>query len=368
MSLSPETERALESCYDAITRPSGWTAALDDLAHAMGAHACLILQHEFSGGDVFVRSSGTRILDELWQRNLDWVKPVIEPRGDFYVRHGFQSVTQAHMFTDEEIRHSRFHQEIARPAGLLHLAGGIFSVGGRDWAVPFFRSTEPFAPDLLEPLAEVARRLARIVSISEKVSQHTAENEIRTLERIGCAAILVGRHGQVMRANEQAEGLFCGAFGIRHGKLWTASSGSLSRIDKFMMKIEFAREVGKPLPAPIVVARDGKPWLLIEAMPVSAASTAIFDGYRAILVISDLTSKTVTDAALLAQVFDLTSAEARLAVAICDGCDLATAARNFGISRQTIRSQLKAVFAKTGARRQAELVARLAHIKYAVHH
>ena len=367
MSLSPETERAIESCYDAITNPRGWTAALDDLAHAMGAHACLILQHEFSGGQVFVRSSGTGILDDLWQRNLDWVKPVIEPRGDIYVRHGHQSVTQAQLFTDDEIRHSRFHQEIARPAGLLHLAGGIFSVGGRDWAVPFFRSTEPFAPDCREPIAEVARRLARIVSISEKVSRHTAENEIRTLERTGCAAVLVGRHGQVMRANELAEGLFCGAFGIRHGKLWTASSASLSRLDQFMREIEFARAAGKPLPAPVVVARGGKPWLLIEPMPVSAASMEIFDGYRAILVISDLTRPPVTDAALLAQVFDLTSAEARLAVALCDGCDLATAARNFGISRHTIRSQLKAVFAKTGARRQAELVARLAHIKYAVH-
>ena len=171
-----------------------------------------------------------------------------------------------------------------------------------------------------------------------------------------------------MRANEPAETLFCCDFGIRHGKLWAASNASLSRIDHFMREIQNARVAGRPLPAPAVVARDGKPWLLIEAMPVSAASMEIYDGGRAILVISDLTRSPVTDAALLTLVFDLTTAEARLAVALCDGCDLATAARNFGISRQTVRSQLKAVFAKTGVRRQAELVARLAHIKYAVHH
>jgi DNA-binding CsgD family transcriptional regulator len=369
MSLSPATERALELCYEAITWPNRWTAALDDLAHAMGARACLILPHDVNDRQYgVVGSSETQKLHELWQRNLDWVKPVYEPRGDPYVRRGVEAVTMAQLFTDEEVRQSRFHQEIARPAGLLQWASGIFSAEGRDWCLPFFRAAEPFAPATCDTMAEVSRRVARIVALSEKISRSSAESEIRTLDGIGCAALLIDRHGLVRSANRGAEDFFCSEFGIRHGRLWTASSASLARLDRFMVEIEFCRSNNLPFPAPVVVARSGIPWLLVEAMPVSSASLEIFDGSRAIVVISDLTRTSITDTALLSMVFGLTNAEARLTAALCEGLDLYAVAANFGISRQTVRGQLKSVFAKTGARRQAELVARAAHIRNIVRH
>lgn len=57
--------------------------------------------------------------------------------------------------------------------------------------------------------------------------------------------------------------------------------------------------------------------------------------------------------------YGLTPAEARLAVLLAEGIDVETAAQQLSVSIQTIRSQLKSVFAKTNVSRQAELVARL---------
>ena len=48
MGLSPDTERALDICYDAIATPQRWTAALDNLVHLPGAHACQVLPHAIS--------------------------------------------------------------------------------------------------------------------------------------------------------------------------------------------------------------------------------------------------------------------------------------------------------------------------------
>ena len=63
------------------------------------------------------------------------------------------------------------------------------------------------------------------------------------------------------------------------------------------------------------------------------------------------------DAQLLAGAFGLTPAEARLAAALAGGGRaMPEIASALGISRETARSQLRAVFAKTGAGRQAELV------------
>lgn len=55
--------------------------------------------------------------------------------------------------------------------------------------------------------------------------------------------------------------------------------------------------------------------------------------------------------------FGLTKAEARLALALVAGRSPAEAAERFGRKLTTIRSQLQHIFAKTGACRQAELVA-----------
>lgn len=59
----------------------------------------------------------------------------------------------------------------------------------------------------------------------------------------------------------------------------------------------------------------------------------------------------------VAAMHGLTRAEARLASLLAEGISLEEAAEALLVSIQTVRSQLKLVFAKTGVTRQAELVA-----------
>lgn len=63
---------------------------------------------------------------------------------------------------------------------------------------------------------------------------------------------------------------------------------------------------------------------------------------------------------LLQQQFGLTAAETDLALAILAGETVQEYARRLGRSHDTARTHLKAVFLKTGTRRQAELVRELA--------
>jgi DNA-binding CsgD family transcriptional regulator len=62
---------------------------------------------------------------------------------------------------------------------------------------------------------------------------------------------------------------------------------------------------------------------------------------------------------LLQRFHQLTPAEAALARVLAQGHDLGEAAAALGITRQTVRSRLRDVFAKTGTSRQAALVERL---------
>ena len=59
---------------------------------------------------------------------------------------------------------------------------------------------------------------------------------------------------------------------------------------------------------------------------------------------------------ILGELFGLTPAESNLAILLARGLSLAEASDTQHISQHTARAQLKSIFAKTGASRQAELV------------
>ena len=56
------------------------------------------------------------------------------------------------------------------------------------------------------------------------------------------------------------------------------------------------------------------------------------------------------------KLFDFTPAETQLALQLADGLALEEAADELGISKNTARAHLRAVFSKTGVTRQATLV------------
>ena len=59
---------------------------------------------------------------------------------------------------------------------------------------------------------------------------------------------------------------------------------------------------------------------------------------------------------LVRWLYDLTPAEARLVTALINGRRLEEIAKDFGVTQNTIRTELRAVFAKTGTSRQVDLV------------
>jgi DNA-binding CsgD family transcriptional regulator len=59
---------------------------------------------------------------------------------------------------------------------------------------------------------------------------------------------------------------------------------------------------------------------------------------------------------MLRELYGLTQSEARLASQIAAGVSLSDAANCIGVSRETVRTQLKSIFQKTGTRKQSDLI------------
>jgi DNA-binding CsgD family transcriptional regulator len=75
--------------------------------------------------------------------------------------------------------------------------------------------------------------------------------------------------------------------------------------------------------------------------------------------LTPLTQQSSPAPELLQALFDLTPAEARVASMLIDGKSVDAISRIQGVSLNTVRTQLKSVFVKTGVERQVDLVSML---------
>jgi len=82
----------------------------------------------------------------------------------------------------------------------------------------------------------------------------------------------------------------------------------------------------------------------------------------ALLTIAPSTSVNFADPIFIGSMFDLTPAEAKITIALLEGGDLRSIAAAQRVSIETVRTQLKSVFAKTNTSRQSELIALLMRV------
>lgn len=166
--------------------------------------------------------------------------------------------------------------------------------------------------------------------------------------------------------NERARGLLGRDLFIAGGMLTAADQVSDHALQNLVASLRAPGPHGAPARvfvkrAPRETGAARRP-LVVDALPVNGIGADIFGATLALLTVADLDAAPVSLEPSLRQGFGLTAAEARLAALLADGGTLDEAAATLGIARETARTRLKAVFAKTGTSRQQGLVALLARL------
>ena len=277
---------------------------------------------------------------------------------------GWASVLEHDLSTEEERRTIPFYPETARPEKREWLAGSFFSVEGRNWCLPVFRGGDPFTREHARRFAKVGAYLAKIVGLAEKFAAFDLASKLSALERVSSAAIVIDATGRARRMNAPAQALLGDDFNLIQGRPAAHDPASNRRLQQLVPVALHSERGSAQAFAPIVVDRDEAPWLLVEAMPVTAFGSDLFSPGHVILLLTDLRSPLRPEATQLGAAFGLTVAEAKLAAKLASGSGIEGAAASLGVSRETARTQLKAVFAKTNTRRQAELAALVARLRH----
>lgn len=179
---------------------------------------------------------------------------------------------------------------------------------------------------------------------------------------LDCALLVVSVEGDLVYRNRQAAALLAAG----HGGL-RVSSGALSATSarvREALQEAIALACNALEASGVCLPEAGTPperWLRIAVAPIYFGGSSRRATCAAVWIVNTALPSLPGDE-LLAALFGLSPAEARLARAVLTGCTAGEYARRAGVRVATIRSQLHSIFVKTGVRRQAQLVALLSKV------
>jgi len=185
------------------------------------------------------------------------------------------------------------------------------------------------------------------------------------ISRLPDAYFALGAQGSILDHNPAALELLKGCAGsiaVHNGRLVGSNPTMRAALTKALAWCASNRggtgASREAAPAPIIFYRgDARVPIAMRIVPVARAlmNAGILEGPVAIAWLVD-TGLLGEEVDCLRKMFRLTQAEARLVGALADGASLVEAASRVEITRSTAKSHLDAIFAKTGCRRQAQLV------------
>lgn len=266
------------------------------------------------------------------------------------------------------LHRTRFHADFLRPADLEHGMGLYLGQDGDDDGTMVVMSINRsgrfgcytdeergLAKALLPHLRNAFALHGRLRRLPAEVRAYRG-----MLDRLDQPLILLTRQGTVAFANERAQAVEAdGAFlQRRHGRPAATHPADDVLLQAALARVLAGETGGRPVSMPL----HGRGGAVSALLTVCPAHDAVFDpwgraGLGAALFIRALQPRRLAEDVRAA--FGLTAAEFRLAGLLLQGCSLDEASARLGTSRNTVRTQLRGLFEKTGTRRQPDLVALL---------
>jgi DNA-binding CsgD family transcriptional regulator len=350
----------VDRIYEAAVVPDRWPSVLDELNEIGDGYATFLFGT--AAGHAFTFWIGSERGDyahdyiaEGWPTRTDRATRLLAAR-----HAGF--LGDLDVYTREEMDREPVFTDFLRPRGLgWGIATGIPVPTGETLIFDVERRIEtgPVDRATVRRLDRLRPHLARASLISTRLSLERAHGAAMALDLLGLPAAVLGQSGRALAANPRFERLMPHVVRTRKQRLQLVNAAADVLFADALARLAPGGDAGGVRSIPIPAA-EPEPPMIVHLLPVRGAASDVFTGGCSFLVVTPVVPREVPTADVLQGLFDLTPAEARVARAIAERNTIEGIASSCGLSQETIRSQLKAVLAKTGLGRQADLTALLA--------
>jgi DNA-binding CsgD family transcriptional regulator/PAS domain-containing protein len=267
------------------------------------------------------------------------------------------------LIPDREYSETEFYRDFARPIGIFHMvACGIPIAPGRTFitgahrpaGAPRFGRRDKARFDALLP------HLQRMLQLRDRLAAGAAPTlALATLDALAAGVVVCDADGRVLFANAAADALDAAGSGLVLGD-WRGMRAF--RPEESLRLRQLVRDAanGGVGGAVSLTGKDGgQLFALVAPLPRRLAedsSPLSEPGKFAFIALRPATAKPTFDSETLMRLFDLTSAEASVALAFLAGRSMNEIVAERGVSLNTVKTQLAGVLRKTGTTGQRDLV------------
>ncbi len=229
------------------------------------------------------------------------------------------------------------------------------------------KSDPPFGEPDLQVMQLLAPHVQQAIRLDEEFrhlrSQSDAKSQV--LDQLHPGVVFLDVTGRVLETHAQAAAILQRADGIcvSEGRLKTTDAREDRRLQKTIMQV-CHRET--EVDCGILLSRraHAKP-LQIVVCPCCTTVAGVRGCPVAVVFMNDMGIGMRPRFELLKELYRLTPAEARLTCLMLDGRSAAEITETLGITRNTLKTQTKSIFAKTNVHRQSQLMRLLLHLPMA---
>ena len=211
------------------------------------------------------------------------------------------------------------------------------------------------APHLNNAL-RIRAKLTQLEGLSRdlQVAINNAETAIVLFDHLSACALINNTAKTLL---DQRDGLL-----FSHNHLTAANPADSARLQETIRRAvtSFKQKQQQPGTELVCITRKRRKPLWVRIAPFPSDRFSQASHFAAIAFIHNPDKAAVLPVQLLQSVYALSSAEARLALLLLEGRSIYEAAERNRVTRETVRTQLKSIFLKTGTRRQGELISLLA--------
>jgi DNA-binding CsgD family transcriptional regulator len=341
--------------YEAGALPELWPSALDMIAAHVGGGGGNLIRSSASGISFQSSPRAAELTAEFdrqgWNRENSRVGRLLAQS-----QHpGF--LTDLDVHTMEEIRSLPMYTEFLTPNGAD--AGAATVIQGSDHdglvlAIEMFRNHDTaFAAVPL--LNRLRPHMARAAMLSSRIQADRVTTVVDAFNASGLALALLDRNGRALGMSDR--------FAMHLDGVLLDASNRLRITDPLAderLKDSLARLQAKGVGSSIAIRNaDMAGIAVLHLVPARRDARSLFSNIAAFAILARPDNDMLPASDIIAALYDLTPAEARVARGIAEGLSPSALALKLGTSPATVRSQLKMVFAKTSTGRQGELVALL---------
>ena len=356
----------LDLLYGTAVQPELWAAAMARFADIVGGSSACLLQLSIVDGTG--SGVGTRTEPDIAELYLD----------HFAARNHVNNVADTHRYIEswdlriitdedwmpkEELKRTEYYNDFLRPIDVHSTLIVRLALQGLDVCALNINRPEKhgqFDGADLDRAAYFHPHLVRAFRLSQNLALDfdLDDPELSGFEASPQALFLLGVDGRVRRVNPAGERLVGrGGLSLSGGRL-TASLPDAARRLGALIAAAGLPDGGQRIGGSIGLPRpNGRLPLSVTAAPIGLLRWSLFARPPSVLVrVTDPEGELHLPEQKLRELFGLTIAECRVALAMFAGALPQDAAATLGVSVNTLRTHLKRIFEKTGVNRQSALI------------